>query len=100
MRIGWLAYDPAECPNIQHGVLKKGAETVNTGRCKFQKEFATQSAVFAAIKHYDAGSNRNLRLYTQFRDVKEDRFDYKNGTWATGDDHALLDFTYIWIAVA
>jgi len=100
MRVGWFAYEPDECPNIQSGSLNFDKEQPKAAdRCKFPKEFKTTPAVFIALRYFEAGSSKNLRLGTKVAGIKEDGFDYEVGTWTNDNDHEMKKFGYNWIAV-
>ena len=100
VRVGWLAFVPKECPNIQSGTIDvTSAPFKSGGRMKFPKEFKTTPAVFMALRYFDSGAGKNFRLYGQFSKVKEDGFEYECGTWSGEKDHDIKRVGYNWIAV-
>jgi len=100
MRVGWFAYDPDECPNIQNGFLETSAgQAKAAGRQKFPTEFKTTPAIFLAALYFESGSGKNLRLGGKISGIKEDGFDYECGSWAGEGDHEMKRSGYSWIAV-
>ncbi|KAF2741957.1 hypothetical protein M011DRAFT_462809 [Sporormia fimetaria CBS 119925] len=97
MRVGWFAYDPTECTNIQSETIS--GESLKKGRLIFPREYKNPPAVFMALRWFNAGSGQNLRLYGKVEGVREDGFDYECGTWASGGEHELKEFGYTWVAV-
>lgn len=101
LRVGWLAFDPIECPNIQSGniqVTNPKAQPQFIGREKFISSFKTTPSIFLAQQHFQSGNGTNLRLSGQVTGIKKDGFDYELGTW-TGNDNDLVNYSFCWIAV-
>jgi hypothetical protein len=98
LRVGWLAYDPIECPNIQSGYLE-GDTAKLKGRLTFGKRFPRTPKTFLAIRYFDAGVNFNLRLSGGVTNTTPDGFDYDCGSWAANGDHDVRRISYVWVAV-
>lgn len=98
VRVGWFAYDPEECPNIQSGYLEEAKPKLK-GQLKFTRKFAKTPKVFTAIRFMEMSSRFNLRLAGKATDVTNEKFEYDCGTWAAEGDYNVTSQAWVWIAM-